>query len=103
MTSLTRLLRAGLLTGCLLLLNPAQAEGAKAKAPAPRAPIVSLDQTVQLKLRDLLGLVPTKDAGEMVARLKAIEERLIAIEALLKTAAAPIPLPAPVPAEGTRK
>lgn len=64
---------------------------------APRAS----EQTIQVKLRDLLDMVPRKDAAETNLHLKAIEARLAAIEGLLK--AAPVPLPAPVPSTGTRQ
>lgn len=68
---------------------------------ADAAPRATPDQTIQVKLRDLLDMVPRKDAAEVLLRLKAIEDRLAAIEGLLR--AAPIPLPAPVPVTGTRK
>lgn len=58
-----------------------------AAAPRPRPP----EQTVQIKLRDLLDAIPRKTAEQILARLTKIEERLTAIEAKLPGAA---PLPA---------
>lgn len=66
---------------------------------APRPTTLRPEHVVQVKLRDLFDMVPRKDAAEVIARLKAIEERLVAIEALLRNA--PVPLPAPVPVTGT--
>lgn len=66
------------------------------------------EQMVQIKLRDLLELVPRKaspDQQEIIARLKAIEERLAVIERLLRQASSPVQpptLPEPVPAGGPR-
>ena len=59
---------------------------------AGAAPRTTPEQVIQIKLRDLLDMVPRKDAAEVLLRLKAIEERLAAIEAHLK--GTPVPLPA---------
>lgn len=77
-------------------------------AAAPPRRLPSPEQTVQIKLRDLLELVPRKaspDQQEIIARLKAIEERLAVIERLLRQASSPVQpptLPEPVPAGGPR-
>lgn len=68
----------------------------------PVPPRTTPDATVQIKLRDLLGMVPTKDQAaalaeiirrleEITARLKVIEERLLA---------SPLPLPPVTPTPG---
>jgi hypothetical protein len=67
-------------------------------APSRRAPPASVpalttlspDQMIQIKLRDLLGLVPAKseDLTELIARLKGIEGQLIRIEQILAAIAA---------------
>lgn len=61
--------------------------GKPARAAPPK--INSLDQTVQIKLRDVPGLLlPVSDkSAETNRRLAAIEERLVAIEGLLRGAA----------------
>jgi hypothetical protein len=85
------------LTAILLaagILGPLSQPAFAAAKPKPAAPVrtLTLDSSVQVKLRDILGLIPQKDATELLARLRAIEERLATIEALLR--ATPIPIPA---------
>lgn len=63
-------------------------------APKPQAPPPGA--VVQIKLRDLAGLIPRSDDKEILARLKAIEERLASIEMAIKLTA-PTPLPSPEP------
>ena len=79
-----------------LIVTALLAASLLAAAPATRRtpPDKPQEMTVQLKLRDLLDAIPRKEAGEIAARLKAIEERLTAIEAKLQ---GPAPLPAPEP------
>lgn len=87
----------GVLSSSLFRADAAPAGAAvipKAARPA------TLDQTIQIKLRDLLGLVPNdgtrEQVGQILARLKAIEEQLNAIEQILRAGPGPTPLP-PVP------
>lgn len=70
------------------------------------AATVTPEQTVQIKLRDLLGLVPAKpeDLTELIARLKAIEGQLIRIEQICAAIAGSVgpkvqtnPYPEPLP------
>lgn len=87
-------MRAGLILASLLAASLLIA------APATRRP--PPEPTAQIKLRDLLELVPRKESPEgkeIIARLARIEERLTAIEQRLP-GAVPIPLPgvAPPPA-----
>ena len=72
------------------LLLPGAATAQTQPAPVPlyseRSPtILGAEQTVQIKLRDLIGLVPAGpgQADELLARLKAIEGQLIRIEQIL--------------------
>jgi hypothetical protein len=66
---------------------------------APKAIPLRPEQTIQIKLRDLIGLVPLPgdpaQIAEILQRLKAIEEQLQAIRELLKN---PLPLPPVTPA-----
>jgi hypothetical protein len=60
-------------------------------APIPKPP----EQTVQIKLRDLLDAIPRKTAEQILARLTAIEARLDKIEQ--KMPGGPVPIPSPEP------
>jgi hypothetical protein len=67
---------------------------------APKAIPLKPEQVIQIKLRDLLGMLPAKgtapaEIAEILQRLKAIEEQLQAIRELLKN---PLPLPPVTPA-----
>jgi hypothetical protein len=64
--------------------------------PLPAPPVPSREiQQIQVKLRDLIELVPREGAK---AELAQIEKRLAAIEARLTAIEARLPAPLPVPA-----
>jgi hypothetical protein len=71
---------------------------------APKAPVQTAkpDMVLQIKLRDLVGLIPAKDTPkeftEILQRLRAIEEQLKLIETVLIRLTLP-PAPPPTPPE----
>lgn len=96
--ALVSLVLSGLLVQGLRAVAPPAAPAHAATAPAVREK-ASADQTIQIKLKDLLDAVPRRTAEQILARLSRIEERLTAIEAKLPPV---VPAPAVDPL-GTRK
>jgi len=75
-----------------LILTSLLAASLLAAAPLSRRPDPP-EQTIQLKLRDLLDAIPRKTAEQILAKLTAIEGRLAAIEKRLPPAGVPAPEP----------